>query len=63
LTDNQIRPVEISNLIIDLLDGTKLATSHKLVFDSIELAVLNENINGYSLNFYLNDGSGLIEQF
>lgn len=63
LTNNKIRPLEIGNLIINVLDGFKMATSHKLVFDSIELAVLNENINGYSINFYLNDGSGLIGDF
>ena len=63
LVDNKIRPLAISDLIIDIIDGYKLATSHKLAFDSIELAVLNENVNGYSLNFYLNDGSGLVEKF
>ena len=63
LTDNKIRPLEIANRLMDLLDGTKMATSHKLVFNVIEVAILNENVNGYSLSFYLNEGSDLIAEF
>jgi len=58
-----IRPVQIGNLIIDLLDELKVAISNKLSFNMMELAILNENISGYSLTFLMNEGSGLVEQF
>jgi hypothetical protein len=32
-------------------------------FSNIELAILNENVNGYTISFFLEEGSGLDEQF
>lgn len=63
LADNKIRPAEIGSKLIDLLDGTKFSTSHKLSFNFMELIILNENINGYGLLFFLNEGSGRLGEF
>ena len=63
LSGNKIRPLEISNIIIDKLNNQKISASHKLLFSNIELAILNENVNGYTISFFLEEGSGLDEQF
>lgn len=63
LNNNKIRPLEISNNIVKLLDNRKVSASHKLYFNNIEIAILNENVSGYSVIFYLEEGSGLSEQF
>jgi len=34
-----------------------------VVFSSLELAILSEDVNGYTLSFSLEEGSGLDEQF
>jgi chemotaxis signal transduction protein len=63
LDNRKIRPLEISNIIIDILNNRKISSSHKLLFSNIELAILNENVNGYAISFFLEEGSGLDEQF
>jgi hypothetical protein len=63
LSNNKIRPLEISNIIIDKLNNQKISPSHKLLFSNIELAILNEDVNGYTISFLLEEGSGLDEQF
>jgi len=42
LDNNKIRPLEISSILIDLLDEAKMASSHKLVFNALELAILTK---------------------
>lgn len=63
LSGNKIRPLEISNIIIDKLNNQKISSSHKMLFSNIELVILNENVNGYTISFFLEEGSGLDEQF
>lgn len=63
INGSKIRPLEIANIIIDKLNHQKVTTSHKLLLANIELAILNENVNGYSVTFHLEEGSGLDEQF
>jgi hypothetical protein len=63
INGSKIRPLEIANIIIEKLNHRKITTSHKLLFSNIELAILNENVNGYSVNFHMEEGSGLDEQF
>lgn len=60
---NKIRPLEISNHIINKLSNIKLSTSHKLTLVGIDLALLSENTNGYTIAFILEEGGGLDEQF
>lgn len=63
LSNGKIRPFEIANYIIEKLNNKKLSSSHKVVFNSLELAILSEDVNGYTLSFSLEEGSGLDEQF
>jgi hypothetical protein len=34
-----------------------------LFFKQIDIAILNENVSGYTIIFHLEEGSGLDEQF
>lgn len=63
LDNNKIRTLELANLIIDVLDSEKVAHSNKLFFSEMELSVLDENVNGYTLNFLITDGSGFDGEF
>ena len=63
LNGNKIRPLEIANRVISILNNKKIANSHKLLFSDIELVILNEDVNGYALTFYLEDGSGFKGEF
>lgn len=50
--------MEISNLIIRALNNKKVSSSHKVVFSDMELVILDQSMNGYSLMFFLEEGSG-----
>lgn len=63
LDNNKIRPLEIANNLISVLENRKVSVSHKLYFTNIDIAILNENVSGYSIIFQLEEGSGLDEQF
>jgi hypothetical protein len=63
LNKNKIRPLEIADLIITAINNKKLTTSHKILFSSLELSILDDNINGYTLAFFMEEGSGLDEKF
>lgn len=63
LDNQQIRPLQIANLTIDILNNFKIMPSHKLVFSNMELAILNEDVNGYTLTFFLEEGSGMNGEF
>lgn len=63
LSNNKLRPLEISNFIIEVLNNRKVSSSHKILFSNIDLAILDENVNGYTLTFFLVEGSGLDGQF
>lgn len=63
LNNNKIRPLEIADLIVKAINHKKLTTSHKILFSHFELSVLNEDVNGYTLTFLMEEGSGLDEKF
>lgn len=63
LSNNKIRPLEIANHIVAILNNRKISSSQKLSFLDIELAILDENVNGYTITFFIGEGSGLNEQF
>lgn len=63
LDDQKIRPLQIANIAIDILNNLKIMPSHKLVFSNMELAILNEDVNGYTLTFFLEEGSGMNGEF
>jgi len=63
LNNTKIRPLEICNLVVKRLNNQKVSTSHKLFFNQVDIAILNEDVSGYSIIFHLEEGSGLNEQF
>ena len=63
INNSKIRVIEIGNLVINKLNGTKLKTSHKLFFRGMELVVLDKNISGYALLFDITEGGGLQDEF
>lgn len=63
LNNNKIRPLEIADLIIKTINNEKITTSHKLLFSHLDLSVLNDNVSGYTLTFFMEEGSGLDEKF
>jgi hypothetical protein len=65
LGNKKIRPLEIANEIVTMLENfkTEAGTSHKLFFKNAELVVLDGNINGYGLVFHMLEGSGLDDEF
>lgn len=58
LVDMKIRPIELCDKIIALLDGVKFNVSHKLEWTHMTDLVINKNISGYALLFMVLDGSG-----
>lgn len=63
LNNNKIRPMEIANLIIKTINNQKITTSHKVLFSHLDLSILNDNVSGYTLTFFMEEGSGLDEKF
>lgn len=63
LNNNKIRPIEISDRIIEKINYMKFDSSHKLEFDKIDLVILDKNITGYSITFNISEGSGLENEF
>jgi hypothetical protein len=55
--------MEIADFIVKEINNKKLTTSHKLFFKRLELSILNDNVNGYTLTFFMEEGSGLDEKF
>ena len=54
--NTDIRPLLISQEIINILDGYKLDMSNKLSFSSIVETVTSKDVYGYSLLFDITDG-------
>lgn len=63
LTDSKIRPIQICNRIIKLVNGCKFAASNKLVFDTMTDLIISKTLFGYALLFEITDGSGEKEKF
>lgn len=58
LDDNKIRVFQIISRIIEMFDGKKLESSHKLFYLSSDLTTLNETYAGYTVLFGVRDGGG-----
>ena len=63
LTGNKIRPLEIADRIIELLENKKFSTSSTLSFDGMTNLIMTKRISGYALSFTMNDGTAKIENF
>lgn len=63
LVDNKIRPLQISNKIIKMLNNTKFTVSNKLVLSNMTDLIINKKMVGYALLFEITDGSGENDNF
>jgi len=63
LVDLKIRPIQICNRIIKLVNNHKFAASNKLVFDTMTDLIISKKLFGYALLFEVTDGSGKIDKF
>ena len=63
LIESKIRPIQLCNQIIKLINGCKFAASNKLEFDTMTDLIISKTLFGYALLFSLTDGSGEKEKF
>lgn len=63
LLNNKIRPIELANRIIQLLDNKKFSISNPLQFASLQELIINKQMTGYALLFDIADGSGDIDNY
>ena len=63
LIDNKIRPIQLVNRIIKLINGCKFTASNKLVLTTITDLIINKKMVGYAILFEITDGSGTNEKF
>lgn len=61
LVGGKIRPMQIANRAIDLLNGNKFSCSNELSFASLVPLLINKKITGYALLFTIQDGSSEAE--
>ena len=57
LMDNKIRPLQLADRAITLLNNHKFTVSNKLVFNTITDLVISKSMVGYALLFEITDGS------
>jgi hypothetical protein len=63
LLDDKIRPMQIANRIIKLLNNKKFTASNKLVFNGLADLIISKTMCGYALLFEITDGSGEKQKF
>nr|DAJ82914.1 MAG TPA: hypothetical protein [Caudoviricetes sp.] len=60
LVGGKIRPLQIANRVVDLVNGCKFSCSNELIFTNIVPLLINKKITGYALLFNIQDGSNEI---
>jgi len=63
LVDSKIRPIQICNRIIELINNCKFTVSNKIVFNTMTDLIISKTLFGYALLFEITDGSGKIDKF
>lgn len=63
LVDDKIRPLQIADRVISLVNGFKFTASNKLVFSTMTDLIISKKMVGYALLFSIIDGSGEVEKF
>lgn len=63
LIDNKIRPLQLANKIIKLINNNKFTVSNKLTLNTMTELILSKKMTGFALLFDVVDGSGENEQF
>ena len=63
LVDDKIRPLELANKVIELLNNKKFSVSNTLEFNNIQQLILTKQVVGYALLFSIDDGNSNLEKF
>lgn len=63
LLDDKIRPIELSNTILKLIDDKKFTTSNSLSFSSITQLIISKQLVGYAILFDIVDGVGELDEY
>ena len=63
LINGKIRPIQIANEIIKILNNKKLNASNPISFVNMEQIIYNKQLVGYDLFFNLVDGNGEIDNY
>ena len=58
LDNNKIRPLQLAQRIVDLVNNKKFTISNKIVLSNISDLIISKKMVGYALLFELTDGSG-----
>lgn len=63
LDENCIRPIQITDEIIRLIDNVKFSVADKLYFAQLVPLIINKKMTGYTLMFNISDGNGMIKNY
>lgn len=63
LVDSKIRPMQLCDRIIQLVNNKKFTISNKVVFNTMTDLIISKKVYGYALLFEITDGGGEIEKF
>lgn len=63
LVDNKIRPLQIANRIIALVNNQKFTASNKIILNTITDLIISKKMVGYALLFEITDGSEEKDKF
>lgn len=63
LVDNKIRPLQVANKIIQLVDNKKFTTSNPATLSRMQQLILNKKLVGYALLFDFTDGNSDLNNF
>lgn len=63
LVDNKIRPLQLVDRIVKLVNGHKFTASNKIVLNTISDLIVSKTMVGYALLFEITDGSGKTDKF
>ena len=63
LVDDKIRPMQIADRVINLVDGHKFTVFNILEFNTMTDLIISKKMVGYALLFSITDGSGEIDKF
>lgn len=63
LVGNKIRPIELSNRVVQLVHNKKFSISNQLKYISMQPLILSKQLIGYALLFNYTDGNSNLNNF
>jgi len=63
LIDNKIRPIELINRVVQLVNNKKFSISNQLIYTNTQPLVLSKQLIGYALLFDYVDGNSNLNNF